>query len=226
MNCLEYRRQMAAEPRSESAELLAHARSCAACAEFTTQMRQFDQRIEAALRIPVPLWSSIGSITERWPRAPLALAASLLLAVTVAAILWMLVPRSSLADDIVDHMKHEPYAMQAGGTVSAEALAHAMGGKPMPAPASLGRVTYAQSCWFRGNFVPHLVIDEGGEPVTVFLLAHETVKEPVQFTEDGYTGVIVPAGEGAIAVLTWNESQLAAIAKRISQSMAPEGATK
>lgn len=226
MNCLEYRRQVAAEPRSESAELLAHARTCAACAEFTTQMRQFDQRIEAALRIPVPLWSSIGSITERWPRAPLALAASLLLAVTVAAILWMLVPRTSLAEDIVDHMKHEPYAMQVGATVTVETLAKAMRGRPMPERASIGRVTYAQSCWFRGNFVPHLVIDEGGEPVTVFLLADETVEEPVQFTEDGYTGVIVPAREGAIAVLTWNESQLAAIAQRISQAMGTEGAAK
>ncbi len=226
MNCLEYRRQVAAEPRSESAELVAHARTCAACAEFTAQMRQFDERIEAALRIPVPLWSSIGSLTERWPRAPLALAASLMLAVTVAAILWMLVPRTSLADAIVAHMKHEPHAMQVGTTVSADALSHAMGGHAMPAPASLGRVTYAQSCWIRGHFVPHLVIDEGGEPVTVLLLAHETVKEPTQFSEDGYTGVIVPTREGVIVVLTWNESHLAAIAQRIGAAMAPEGATE
>ena len=219
MNCLEYRRSIGAEPWRTDAELEAHARSCAACAEFGAQMRQLDARIESALRIPVPLWSSIGSLTERWPRAPLALAASLLLAVTVAAILWLALPRSSLADEVIAHMQHEPEALHASVPLAPSAVAEVLAKSQMRLRAPLGRVTYASSCLFRGHLVPHLVIDAGRGPVTVMLLSDERVARPLHFSEQGFTGVIVPAQRGAIAVLTWDESQVAAIAARLSQSV-------
>lgn len=219
MNCLEYRRRVGAEPRNDSEELASHARGCPACAEFATQLRQFDSRIEAALRIPVPLWSSIGSISERWTRAPLALAASLFLAISVAAILWLTLPRSSLADEIVEHMQHELPSLQTTEPVPPEALARALQQSGTQLRQPLGRVTYAQSCWFRGHFVPHLVVHDGGGPVTVFLLEHESVSKPEHFSEGGFIGVIVPAPRGAVAVLTRDESQIAAIAARIAGSM-------
>lgn len=49
------------------------------------------------------------------------------------------------------------------------------------------------------------------------LLAHEKVSEPTKFSEGGYTGVIVPAQRGAIAVLTRNDEQVPAIARRLSK---------
>jgi Protein of unknown function (DUF3379) len=222
MNCLEYRRRVGAEPRNDSEELASHARGCPACAEFTQEMRQFDARIEAALRIPVPLWSAIGSISERWTRAPLALAASLFLAISVAAILWLTLPRSTLADELVEHVQHELPSLQLTATVPPEALARALDKSGVAVSKPLGRVTYAQSCRFRGHLVPHLVVDDGSGPVTVFLLEHEKVAKPEHFSEGGFIGVIVPARHGAVAVLTRDESQVAAIAERIAGSMGTE----
>lgn len=219
MNCLEYRRAIGAEPQRADAELEAHARSCAACAEYTEQLRRLDARIESALRVPVPLWSAVDTVRERWTRAPLALAASLMLAVAVASILWLLVPRASLAADVISHMQHEPDAMAATEPMSESAVAYVLERAGLKVHLSPGSVTYAQSCLFRGHFVPHLVMNEGRGPVTVLLLAHEKVEREEYFSEEGYTGVIFPAPRGAVAVLTRDQSGVQAIARRLAGSL-------
>jgi len=219
MNCLEYRRTVGAEPHSTSEQILAHVRSCPACAEFTAQVRQLDARIEAALKIPVPLSSSASAIGERWPRAPLALAASLLLAVTVGVILWLILPRSSLAGDLVEHVGHELGSLETTEPIPDSDVAYVLDKAQIQALAPLGRVTYAAPCRFRGHIIGHLVIDEGRGPVTVMVLTHEKVSKPEPFSEGGFTGVIVPAQRGAIAVLTRDESQVQAIASRLSKSV-------
>ena len=65
-----------------------------------------------------------------------------------------------------------------------------------------GLVSYAHSCWFRGNYVPHLVFQTHAGPVTVMVLTDEHVARPVGFDEEGYGGVIVPADRGALAILS------------------------
>jgi hypothetical protein len=218
MNCLDYRRAIGADPHLVSAELASHAGACPACAEFGAEMRALDERIAAALRIPVPNTSTSESRAPvRRLRLPLAMAASFLLAVTVAAVLWLSLPRESLAHAVIEHMRHEPASLVAHDPVSTAALEEVLRKSDAHTQGSLGRVTYAMSCWFRGHYVSHLVVDEGHGPVTVMLLAHEKVAQPVHFSEGGFTGVIVPAAQGSIAVLTRDESQVEAIAARVAK---------
>jgi hypothetical protein len=63
-------------------------------------------------------------------------------------------------------------------------------------------VSYAMSCKFRGWYVPHLVVQTAGGPITVMILPHERVPRPTPLDEAGYRGVIVPAAHGAIAVVS------------------------
>jgi Protein of unknown function (DUF3379) len=68
--------------------------------------------------------------------------------------------------------------------------------------SSAGPVSYANSCYFRGHDVPHLVVQTESGPVTVMVLVHEAVSRPMQFDELGFRGTIVPIpGHGSIAVL-------------------------
>jgi hypothetical protein len=221
MNCLEYRRTIGAEPSRTGVELEEHARTCAACAEFGEQMRALDRKIASALRIPVPGAPAVAPRhAERRLRAPLAIAASLLVGITIAAFLWLSFPRASLAEAVMDHMEHEPAALLTREPVPESAVADVLGNSSAPRTrAALGRVTYARSCWFRGHFVPHFVVDEAGEAVTVLLLEHEEVDGMQRFSEQGFTGVIVPAQKGAVAVLTRNESQAEAVAVRLARSL-------
>ncbi len=63
-------------------------------------------------------------------------------------------------------------------------------------------IVYASSCWFRGHFVPHVVVTTKHGPVTVMILLHEKITATQQFNEDGFAGLLVPAHTGSVAVLS------------------------
>jgi hypothetical protein len=137
-------------------------------------------------------------------RGWLAMAASVLVAVVVAGGLWLSVPKSSLAADVVTHMAGEPQAWRRTDVpVPMPALADVLRNSRLRLGAGAGMVSYAASCEFRGHRVPHLVVQTESGPVTVMVLVHEHVHQSAQFDEQGYRGVIVPVpGHGSLAVLT------------------------
>ena len=55
MECLEFRRAAGADPLHVSVEAAAHRDGCPKCAEFLRQTLVLDERILAALRVPVPV---------------------------------------------------------------------------------------------------------------------------------------------------------------------------
>jgi hypothetical protein len=76
-------------------------------------------------------------------------------------------------------------------------------------------VSYARTCPFRGEKVPHLVVQTGVGPVTVMVLRNEKVSAPVHFDEQGYSGTILPAGPGSIAVIGTAHANLDQVAERV-----------
>jgi hypothetical protein len=62
--------------------------------------------------------------------------------------------------------------------------------------------------------VPHLVVQEDSGPITVLLLPSETVAQEVRFSDRGYSGVILPAAHGSIAVLAQTNTRLDTVATR------------
>ena len=132
------------------------------------------------------------------------MAASVLLAVVVAGVLWVAVPGASVAADVVTHMAEEPNAWRRTDVPVPDAeLQEVLRNTHLRLAPGSAMVSYASSCKFRGQHVPHLVIQTDSGPVTVMVLVHERVSKPVQFDEQGYRGVILPVtGHGSIAVLT------------------------
>jgi hypothetical protein len=213
----QFRRAFLADPHDPDPELLAHRESCHDCAAFAERLLRFESRLERALRVklpaagadlngsdrvvPFPVKSSRGAAYRRgW----LAMAASVLLAVAVAGVLWVVAPGASVAADVVTHMAGEPDAWRRTDVPVPDAeLQEVLRNTHLRLAAGSAMVSYASSCEFRGHHVPHLVIQTESGPVTVMVLVHERVSKPVQFDEQGYRGVIVPvAGHGSIAVLT------------------------
>ena len=205
MDCLEFRRQAGADPRHLGLEAVAHRDACPACAESLRRTLELDERIFAALMVPVPDGARAGRVV-RFPvierRRWMALAASIVGGVLVGSLLWVGGPRASLAEDVVKHMGHEPEAMvsTSSGADPAEvaAVLERAGVRLRP---GIGTVSYASTCPFRGEKVPHLVVQTAAGPMTVMVLRHEKVAVPVDFDEGGYAGTIVPAGPGSIAVI-------------------------
>jgi hypothetical protein len=226
MDCLEFRRSAGADPRHPGAAAITHAESCVRCAAYLRELLALDARILAAMQVPVPaagparpagrVGTHLVLARGRW----LAFAASVIGGVLVGSLLWVGSPRPSLADDLVAHMAHEPGVMietQATADPAELAAVLALGGIRLRPGAD--RVSYANTCWFRGDRVPHLVVQTDAGPVTVIVLRNEKVTSPVGFAEQGYVGTILPAGPGSIAVLGPTGADLAQVAGRVAAAV-------
>jgi hypothetical protein len=88
-------------------------------------------------------------------------------------------------------------------------------------------IVYASDCWFRGHFVPHLVVTTADGPVTVIILVNEKVSKPEPFNEDGFSGLLVPAPTGSVAVLSRTPMQLEKPASTVVNALqaADQGST-
>jgi hypothetical protein len=218
MNCLEFRQAASANPQDLEVDALAHARDCPACARYLAEMLDLDARIARALAVPVPDAQAAGSIgvVDRTHRRLFALAASVVLAVGLGALSWLVLTPESLAADIVEHVRQEESSWGSHTPVADATLDAAMKRGGARFAAMPGRMMYVQSCWFRGHYVPHLVLETDTGPVTLLLLRHESVKARTDFEENGYQGVLLPVGEGSVAVLTHGSPLSAELGVRIA----------
>ncbi|HEY0748745.1 MAG TPA: DUF3379 family protein [Steroidobacteraceae bacterium] len=202
-----YRSAILANPHDADPELQAHRTACPECRAFTEKLLRFESRLERALRVDVASTADVLPFARKAapvspPRRWLAIAASVLLGVSLAAGIWVTLPQKSLAADVVAHMAGEPDAWHTVAAMPNPELDAVLHRADMRLKPGAGIVSYAQSCEFRGHVVPHLVVQRPSGPVTVMVLEHENVRSATDFDEQGYRGTIVPIpGHGSIAVL-------------------------
>jgi hypothetical protein len=170
-----------------------------------------DRAATATQRQAAPAARATVTPLQRKPRAPVAkhkrprlfaFAASVAAALVVGATLWLSRPPESLAAEIVTHVEGEPNSWHEVQPVPAEKLDAVLHKSGVKLGTGMEPVVYASSCWFRGHFVPHVVVTTKHGPVTVMILLHEQVHAPQRFNEDGYAGMLVPARTGSVAVLS------------------------
>lgn len=223
MNCVEVRLLLGADPQGADPRLEGHLSVCEACRAYREEVRELDTRIRRTLLTDFPA-RAISSATESPPRRTqptsrwLAFAASLLIAFTSAVAIWVVQAPSALAQDVIDHVALEPDAWSAHGvpTRSLEVVLAQAGVRLSP---RAGAVTYAMSCRFRGQWVPHLVVRTTDGPVTVLILTHERASRPERFDEEGFAGIILPAHGGSIAVLSRGGARVEAQARILSAAL-------
>jgi anti-sigma factor RsiW len=233
MNCSDARFALAADPRGGDPALLEHLDQCPACAAYASDMHELDRRLRDALAVPVPeialpagpypatapaTTPAVGrarrEATRRW-----ALAAGFAGVAVLAGLLWAGFPRQSLASAVVAHMAHEPEAWSATAVLAEADIDAVMERSRVRLARTHTDVTYANSCWFRGRRVPHLVVRTSDGPVTVLVLPREPVQQSIRFDEGGYRGMLVPASRGSIAVLSRDEADVEQVAQRVAQAI-------
>ncbi len=111
-------------------------------------------------------------------------------ALVVGGVLWLSRPPESLAAEIVTHVEGEPNSWQKTEPLSAEKLDAVLHKSGVNLGPGMLPVVYASSCWFRGHYVPHVVVTTKDGPVTVMILLHEQVNAAQQFNEDGLLGPV------------------------------------
>jgi hypothetical protein len=212
MTCEDARRLIGAEPSATPDELAEHLKGCHACAEFQLEMVALEANIRRALEEP-PV------VARRPRRVPVqskwALAASIVLVLMASLVIWAVRTDNSLAHDVVAHVVAEPQSWAGTDAVPEDALEDVLRKSGLVLDATPYSVVYARSCWFRGHYVPHLVVRTAHNLVTVLILRNENVDQRQSFHEDGMSGVIVPSAHGSIAVLAASSVQLDELAEHM-----------
>jgi hypothetical protein len=232
VTCLDVRRILGAEPQRRDAGIAEHLQGCQSCANFARDMLALDARLEAAFKVPVPegleariaLDGSLKNRRRAW--SPwYAVAASVLMTVALASFAWRHVHPSDavLATAVVQHIENpdEAEAIKPDRALLHDA-AYVQGVMQRAGAGMRGGmddVTYAQVCLFRGERVAHLVVHGANGPVTIMLLRHTHVDKTVPVDEDGFHGVIVPAGAGSIAIVTNNNTPVAPMEQELTSKV-------
>lgn len=230
MRCEEFRQRLDSDPGADFPGRSAHAAACPDCARYAAESAVFERRLAAALAVDVPEFpidlpadghdgdgrgDNVVSLDQRrrgrgarWRGLPAwaGVAAALALAVTLALQFGTgphQLDSSALGAEVIAHMEHEPYSrVVTDEAVAGDELRQVLA----PAVSRLdsgrvGLVTYAKTCPINGRDVPHLVVQGADGPVTLILMADEKLDAPVPLEGDGFHGVMLPVGDGSIAVI-------------------------
>ena len=204
MNCEEARLLIGANPGADDPAVAEHVAQCADCARYRQELRDMDRVLYAALRVDFDAAAPRSARTRpaRISRRPIWAVAASLLVIVVGTFAWLLNPRDAFAEQVVDHVNGEAFSLvrtsEAADPLKLEGILSRSGVRLKVDAAPL--VSYASGCEFRGHIVPHLVVQTERGPVTVMVLADETVKSR-RIDEGGYSGVVVPAPRGVLVVL-------------------------
>ncbi len=223
MNCLDFRRQVGAEPFADDALLETHRRQCPACAHYQDELRAMDGLIARSLAVPAT------RITRRTPQPRFALAtgrprlfaiaASIAVGLAVGLVLLVSAPRASIAREVIGHVAHEAATMAATVPITPGALAGVLDPEGTRLRPGIGDVTFAARCVYDGQVVPHLVVRTPQGTVTVLLLRHREIAEPLQIEGQGFAGVVLPAPRGSIAIVGQGLANLDGIAQQVFEAV-------
>lgn len=236
MNCDDYREAIAASPAGDFDGGEAHAAHCADCRALRDEYRDLDRRIARALELSVPELvlpelPDVGEaeVVELRPRsrprvtqpAWFGIAAGLALAAFVG--LQFAGPATdelSLADQVIAHLDHEPASRVVTDiAVPERTLSSVVHRNGVDVGRGIGLITYAKSCVINGNVIPHLVIQGEKGPVTLLLMPEESVERAVPLEGNAINGVILPLGDGSIAIIGERDEALGDISQQVIDSV-------
>ena len=131
------------------------------------------------------------------------------------------VANDSLADQVLAHVSHEPSALRVTDqAVSDERLYKVVPANIAEMDHSAGLITFANTCPINGHDVPHLVIQGEHGPITILLMPNENVGAAVTLNNTDSHGVILPVGDGSIAIVGARDENLENVRKQVLQSVA------
>ena len=233
MNCEDYKQAIGADPSFDGGA--GHVSECESCQAYRREMLALEEQIKAALAIRVPELDlpslddvEVDNVVSLDSRRRISTPAWFAMAATVLVGAFIAVQfgdvgvsrYDGLADEVLAHVTHEPVALlPTDERISDDKLVQVVPAKLAELDHSAGLITYAETCPISGNDVPHLVIQGQYGPITILLLPDEKISEAISLNDENSHGVILPVGDGSIAIIGSRDEKLEEVQKQIVQSV-------
>ena len=128
--------------------------------------------------------------------------------------------QGTLAEQVIAHLDYEPRALTVTDVAVSDQRLYSV---VRPAIATLDRdlglITYAMSCKINGREVPHLVVQGEKGPVTILLMPHEQIDMPIRLEGQSIEGVILPVGDGSIAIIGERGEPIDQLKTRVTETV-------
>ena len=232
MNCEDYKEALTADPAFDDES--GHFDTCVACREYSAEMLALNDDIAAAMALSVPELvlpelpsisvENVVTLSERRAMSKpawLAIAATVLIAAVVGIRMTGTgVEYGSLEEQLLAHVDNEASSLLPTSTpVSDNQLARAVPANIASMNHETGLITYAMSCSINGKDVPHLVIQGEHGPITILLMPYEKVAEASRIDGVNVQGIILPVGDGSIAIIGSREENLEKVKQNVLDSV-------
>lgn len=233
MNCADYQRRLAADPARTGEACESHRVQCTDCAALTERARAFEQRLGKALAIAPPsdfAQALLGTLRQQpdaavqtlrlrqIPRArwmpPVAIAASVLVAVFAGLGTWSLQSAHAMPEMAAQHvMGEEAAALHKTTPISiADVVAGFRSRHLALHELPDGDITYVHDCVVGGFPGVHITVRRNHEVVTVLYLLG-THRKAGNFQSDGMHVRMVPDARGTLIFLARNSAPFDAVEK-------------
>lgn len=233
MDCLEFRRRLAAEPGARDTEFLAHRDHChAGCTESWWRAQRFERQLRGVLQSTEPrpdlaervllaqATSLRGRARHRW-QTGLALAASLLVAFIVAGYAWSFRPADGgpLAGMAIAHVRSEAFSLTMTRPIDARQMRPVFAKRGVTLRSVPDHAVFAADCRVGPYRAVHLVLRENGNPVTALYVVGHRIADARDFSRAGWQGREVPIGDGTLVLLGNGSAGFAAAERAMADAV-------
>lgn len=233
MDDLQFRRAIYADPKNQDPEIIDAKAQDPSKKSFADEMSLLDEKIKMAMQIPVPedlsdkliLRQTLASYQnqKRTKRVYLSIAASIAM-VGVLLLNFMLFSSShnTLGDYALAHVYHEDghFANNTTQPINLTTLNSKMAAFDGQFKASLGKLIFADYCWFDGMKSLHLVYQGETNPVTVFVVPkNEQFVVNTSFSDKNFFGRSLEFEHSNIIIVADKNEPLAKWQKGISNNV-------
>lgn len=230
MNFSEFKKILGSEPRCSDPEFLRARQSSPEFAEAASDAERFEDSLERAARIPVSesLLDDLLSISRTPPAArrtrhwvPMAMAASVLIAVGAAGLIWNSQHSwDSVEDYVMDHYRHDGQLPLSGSNVD-EVRELFSGLDAEVAPALAGIVGVIKYCPTPDGKGVHMILNTENGPITVIYMPETPVSDRETFAFDNVEVLLVALERGSAAIIGPDKQAVTGLYAFVQDSIIP-----
>jgi hypothetical protein len=229
MNFSEFKKLIGADPLNRDPETLRARESSAEFEAAAAEAEVFEEKLQGALNFQPPddLLADIKAISQETPKQrrwmPLALAASMLIAVGAAGMAWKQSHRwESVEAYVTDHYSHDGSKLvaQATSIVPGEDVQKIMARLDAVAGQKLsGRITFIKFCPTPDGRGAHMVVSTEQGPMTIIFMPETQVHDGDMIEFDRMHALLVNLEQGSAAIIGEQSQSVENLAPLVRESL-------